>query len=51
MGLALGCSAAAISKALSAGREILVTCHKDGTFTAEELRPFPSQQPQKKSAA
>ncbi|WP_312141246.1 Cro/CI family transcriptional regulator [Stutzerimonas nitrititolerans] len=40
---ALGVSAPAISKALGAGREIYVTEHGDGTFTAEELRPFPSQ--------
>lgn len=42
---ALGVSAPAISKALVAGREIYVTEHEDGTLTAEELRPFPSQQP------
>jgi hypothetical protein len=40
---ALGVSAPAIAKALSAGREIYVTKRADGSFSAEELRPFPSQ--------
>lgn len=48
---ALGVSAPAIAKALLAEREIYVTENRDGTFTAEELRPFPSQALQKKSAA
>lgn len=46
---ALNVSPPAITKALAAGRDIYVTQHKDGTYTAEELRPFPSQHP--KSAA
>lgn len=47
----LGVSAPAISKALRAAREILVTEHEDGTLTAEEIRPFPCQLPAQKSAA
>lgn len=47
----LGVSAPAISKALRAAREILVTEHEDGTLTAEEIRPFPCQLPVQKSAA
>lgn len=46
---ALGVSPPAISKALSTDRNIVVTCHKDGTYEAHELRPFPSQA--KRSAA
>ncbi|MFU5113255.1 Cro/CI family transcriptional regulator [Pseudomonas aeruginosa] len=42
MAAALGCSAAAISKAISVGRDILVTCHEDGTYSAEEVKAFPS---------
>lgn len=41
---ALRVTQGALSKAIRLGREIYVTCHDDGTFTAEELRPFPSQQ-------
>lgn len=40
---ALGVSAPAISKALRNERDIQVLEHDDGTFTAEEIRPFPSQ--------
>lgn len=47
--IALGVTQGAISKALRAGRDIYVTEHDDGTFSAEELRPFPA--PTKKSAA
>lgn len=47
---ALGVSAPAIAKALSAERVIFVTEHPDGSFTAEEMRPFPSQ-PGKTQAA
>lgn len=36
-----------LSKAIRAGRDVTVTCHDDGSFSARELRPFPSQ----KSAA
>lgn len=42
---ALGVSAPAIAKALSTERVIFVTEHADGTFSAQELRPFPSQNP------
>ncbi|MNO23688.1 Cro [compost metagenome] len=48
---ALGVTQGAISKALRVGRDIYVTEHDDGTFTAEELRPFPSQHPKKPEAA
>ncbi|MBX9753817.1 MAG: Cro/Cl family transcriptional regulator [Pseudomonadaceae bacterium] len=47
----LGVTQGAISKALRVGRYILVTCKKDGTCEAKELRPFPSQATPKKSAA
>lgn len=40
---ALGVSPTAISKALNAGREIIVTVNRDGSMTAQELKPFPSQ--------
>lgn len=40
---ALGVSSPAISKALRAERDIRVLEHADGTYTAEEIRPFPSQ--------
>lgn len=36
-----------LSKAIRAGRDVTVTCHDDGSFSAREQRPFPSQ----KSAA
>lgn len=39
----LGLTQGALHKALNSGREIYVTEHDDGTFIAEELRPFPSQ--------
>jgi hypothetical protein len=39
----LGVKPPSIAKAVSAGRQIIVTVHDDGTYTAEELRPFPSQ--------
>ncbi len=40
---ALGITQGALSKALRAGREIIVTVHPDGSCEAHELRPFPSQ--------
>lgn len=40
---ALGVSPPAISKAIRAQREILVTVHEDGSYEAQELRKFPSQ--------
>ncbi|MGQ7957657.1 Cro/CI family transcriptional regulator [Pseudomonas sp. SP16.1] len=48
---ALGVSAPAIAKALLADRSIVVTEHADGTFSAEELRPFPAQPSAKKAVA
>lgn len=47
---ALGVSAPAIAKALSVGRAVYVTEHEDGTFSAEEVRPFPSQQSKTEAA-
>lgn len=40
---ALGCSAVAVSKAVNLNRKIAITIQDDGTYTAEERRPFPSQ--------
>jgi hypothetical protein len=48
---ALGVSPAAISKAIAAERNISVTCNRDGTFEAHELKSFPAQTALKKSAA
>jgi len=42
----LGMHQTAISKALRAGRKVIVTQMPDGTITAEEVRPFPSQKHQ-----
>lgn len=39
----LGMTQGALNKALRVGRDIYVNEHDDGTFTAEERRPFPSQ--------
>lgn len=47
----LGMSQGALSKALRVGRAVFVTEHADGTFSAEESRPFPSQQAAKKAVA
>lgn len=38
----LGIRQSSLSKALRVGRDIYVTEHEDGSFSAEELRPFPS---------
>lgn len=46
----LGCTQGAISKALRVGREVFVTEHEDGTFSASELRPFPSQKQKERAA-
>lgn len=43
----LGCTQGGLSKAIRVGRDVYVTIDKDGTVTAQEQRPFPSQ----KSAA
>jgi hypothetical protein len=45
----LGLTQGSLNKALRVGRDVYVTRHCDGSFSAEELRPFPSQA--KKSAA
>ncbi|OEO24046.1 hypothetical protein AX279_19630 [Pseudomonas sp. J237] len=42
--LILGVTQGAISKALRVGRDITVTEHSDGSFSAVELKPFPAQQ-------
>lgn len=39
----LGMAQSALNKAIHSGRDIRVTKQKDGTFTAEEVRPFPSR--------
>lgn len=47
----LGMTQGGLSKAIRIGRDIYVTAHADGSFSAEEVRPFPSQSIAKKSAA
>lgn len=47
----LGMTQGALNKALRVGRDIYVTESPDGSFHAEEVRPFPSQSIAKKSAA
>jgi predicted DNA-binding protein (UPF0251 family) len=42
----LGVHQTAISKALRIGRNVVVTQMPDGSVTAEEIRPFPSQRHQ-----
>lgn len=39
----IGMRQSSLSKALRVGRSVFVTEHEDGTFSAEESRPFPSQ--------
>jgi len=39
----LGLTQGALNKALRVGRDIYVTCHEDGTYSAEEIKPFPTQ--------
>lgn len=34
-----------IAGAIKAGRKITVTVHDDGSYSAEEVRTFPSQKP------
>ncbi|WP_271105833.1 Cro/CI family transcriptional regulator [Pseudomonas tohonis] len=46
----LGMSQGALSKALKLGRKVFVTRHDDGSYSAEEVRPFPSQQARKCAA-
>ncbi|AZE53648.1 hypothetical protein C4K03_1477 [Pseudomonas synxantha] len=47
----LGMTQGGLSKAIRVGRDVYVTKQDDGTYTAEEVRPFPSQTIAKKSAA
>ncbi|CAH0127966.1 hypothetical protein SRABI111_00137 [Pseudomonas carnis] len=37
-----GITPAAVHKAIKLGRHIIVSVHEDGSYTAQELRPFPS---------
>jgi len=46
----LGVSPAAISKALSSGRNIQLTLHANGLCEAQELKPFPAHAAVKKYA-
>ena len=39
----------ALSKALRMGRQVVVIEHDDGSWSAEEVKPFPSQTQQKRS--
>ena len=39
----LGMTQGALSKALRAGRDVHVIERPDGSYAAEEIRPFPSQ--------
>lgn len=39
----LGMAQGSLNKALRVGRNIYVIENADGTFSAEEIRPFPSQ--------
>ncbi|OOV95812.1 hypothetical protein MF6394_22620 [Pseudomonas sp. MF6394] len=39
----LGCTQGALSKAIRVGRDVFVTVEEDGTLSALEQRPFPSQ--------
>lgn len=39
---AFGVTPAAVHKAIRLGRQIIVSVHEDGSYTAQELRPFPS---------
>ena len=39
---AFGVTPAAVHKAIRLGRQIMVSVHDDGSYTAQELRPFPS---------
>ena len=39
---AFGVTPAAVHKAIRLNRQIVVSVHEDGSYTAQELRPFPS---------
>lgn len=47
----LGMTQSSLNKALRVGRDIYVTKHIEGTYSAEEIRPFPCQVQPKKSDA
>lgn len=47
----LGMTQGALSKAIRVGRDVYVTQHADGSYSAEEVRPFPCHTQLKKSAA
>jgi hypothetical protein len=47
----LGLTQGSLNKALRVGRDVYVTEAPNGSFVAEEVRPFPSQTQFKKSAA
>jgi len=46
----IGMRQSSLSKALSVERTEYVTEHDDGTFTAEEVRPYTSQQSKTEAA-
>jgi len=46
----LGMTQGALNKALRVGRSIFVNEGPDGSFTAEELRPFPVQSAKRNAA-
>ena len=39
----LGCTQGALSKAIRVGRDVFVILEEDGSLSAQEQRPFPSQ--------
>lgn len=39
----LGCTQGGLSKAIRVGREVYVTENTDGSYSAEEVRTFPSR--------
>lgn len=41
--LLLGMTQGALSKAIRVGRGVYVTRNEDGSYSAEEVRPFPSR--------
>lgn len=48
--LLLGLTQGALSKAIRVGRNIIVTLEDDGSFSAEERRPFPARSDSKTKA-
>lgn len=47
----LGLTQGALSKAIRVGRNVIVTHEADGSFTAEERRPFPARSESKLATA